>query len=86
MSSAASLAPLLSQFALRPLAPDGDDTLRAQRGEMLGHDRLLELQRVLQALDGVFPAHQALEDADARGMRQRAEQLALHEGELRPIY
>ncbi len=53
--------------------------LRAQRGEVLGHDRLLERERRLELLDGALALHQALEEADARRVRERAEEVALED-------
>src|SRR5689334_20687639 len=55
--------------------PGLDDVLRAQPRQVLGHDRLVELQRLLQLLDAATAVAKDLEDADAHGMAERLEEL-----------
>ena len=45
---------------------------------MLGDDRLVEREGVLQLLDGPLALDEPLEDADARGMGEGAEEVAFH--------
>src|SRR5262245_8690874 len=59
---------------LGPLAPNGHDVLRAQRRELLRDDGLLEAEGVLQILHRALALDEALEDADARGMRERSKE------------
>jgi hypothetical protein len=44
---------------------------------VLGHERLADVQRLVQILDGAFAADELLEQADARRMGEGAEELAL---------
>lgn len=66
----------------RSLPTLSDDALVAEDGELLRHDRLSDRQRVLQLLNGPPAAHEDLEEADSRGMRQRAEEARFEELEL----
>ena len=60
----------------------GDDALVAEDRELLRHDRLLERQGVLQLLHGPPATHEELEEANARRVRERAEEARLEELQL----
>ena len=53
------------------------DVLIPQHGELLRNDRLAERERRLELLDRAAAMDEDLEDADARRVRQRAEELRL---------
>jgi hypothetical protein len=55
----------------------GDHIVRAQHGELLRHDRLADLQRVLKFLDGSILTNQQLENLNTNGMRQSLEKCCL---------
>src|SRR5262249_11800336 len=65
-----------------PLLARLDDVPVAQHGELLRDDRLSEGERLLQLLDGAAAAHEDLEDPDARGMGEGAEELRLERLQL----
>ena len=54
-----------------------DDPLVAQHSQLLGDERLIQRQEVLQLLDRAAPADEDFEQADARGMGERAEEARL---------
>ncbi len=66
----------------RPLFLRGDDAAVAQHGELLGDERLVERQGVLQLLHRASARREDLEDSDAGGMGEGAEEPRLEHLEL----
>src|SRR5437660_634267 len=54
-----------------------DDTLGAEAGQVLGDDRLIEGERLLQILHAARAVAEHLEDADAGGVPERLEEVRL---------
>lgn len=59
--------------------PALQDTLLAQRGEVLRSPAGVEAQLGLQVSNGAFPVGQELEYPDPHGMAKDAEELGLHD-------
>jgi hypothetical protein len=59
----------------------GENGVVPQHGQLLGHERLGQVQGVLKFLDRAAPAHEDLENLDARGMSEGAEELGFEGSE-----
>ena len=56
---------------------DTDEVAGAERGQVLRHDRLIEIEGALEFLDRPLAGGEDLEDANPLGMCEGAKQLAL---------
>src|SRR2546427_13228763 len=63
----------------QPLLLGRHDAPVSQNGELLRHNRLVQLQRFLQFLNGAIAADEDLEDLDADRMCQRPKKLSFEE-------
>ena len=65
-----------------PLLSADDDIAGPQHAQLLGHDRLIDAERLLQLLDAALAPDQQFEDPDAHGMGERLEERRLEGLEL----
>src|SRR5437879_6240649 len=70
----------------RAVLARGDQVARAQRGQVLRHGGLIELQRLLELLHRALSRRQQLEDADTRRVAERAKEIGLDGLELRWLH
>src|SRR6266540_1910924 len=70
----------------RALPPHRHEHLIAKDRELLRHDWLFDVQRGLKLLDGPFTRREQFEDADARRVGERAEEIGLHDLQRRVLH